>query len=541
MFDYFQARSLWSKTLRKFFEKFSNNQCFDLEQKLNNLLLQQKNIKVGRTLESASHTHIKSALLNITKNEKEENPLIVQFQNLNLYYKNCIFKISYENKMLNSLEVENEIYKNLIGEIIEKYSPFFVDFYGSIKCNENENIKNYLILESSNTQNFFGYKLSLFFKNEYKRYEPEEKKTIIWYIFLQLIWSLTVMKKLNLKHNDLHFGNIFLEENKEQEENKEIEEINWYVNYNNKYYTISPLFIVKIYDFDRGSAIGYPEIQRNHEIGFFHCVDYKQCNDLKFGYDMWSILFNFAYYGVLNDIAEHFPEEVLQNKEFKLLLIYDSIKKGVEYNSFNINENELRFYNKFQFDAEYFLPSCFEIFKNQISEKVENVNYYVLPQQKTIDYDVVKIPFIDNTQLELKTTEKEEEIFNQIFEKYGHNGWIEFATINLFPVLPMLIKEEEEINKQYHNNIYKLFTAYTKKRKISKDNSPLKFMLIYISCAILSLSLFYKINKIGLFIDILNQKNIINKELTDFVYYIIKDIYFTFNDTLSLPISVYKI
>lgn len=215
----------------------------------------------------------------------------------------------------NSLLVEIEIYKKYISKILnEKYSPNFIGLIGHIVCKKvikkllnkvketerrkffqqieyaiereksekkgplkQEEIReldrvsdivpiHFLVLE----QAISSFSLKQFIRNK------NLKKLDLLSIFFQVIYSLEVLNRFNVRHNDLHLGNIFIIENKTS---------STYYQYkvDGVEYYLSTKYVAKIYDWDRASVPGEIFNTLNETE---MCKPYGACNTTNHKFDL---------------------------------------------------------------------------------------------------------------------------------------------------------------------------------------------------------------------------------------------------------------
>ena len=219
------------------------------------------------------------------------------FENIPLLSVPVVLKVSYYPKEIteNSNQVESQIYNTDINRLInDNNTPFLVQSYGTIKCNncteyvprsntsetkgENkERIEksfdtkqqNILILERTQGRTLFDVLPRM------------DDKGIVSVIF-QVLWTLCCFHHLKLKHNDLHLANIFVE--------TFTSPIKFNFEYNNLKFSLITKYMVKIYDFDRGSVYGNPEVNRNLDLDVNFCDHLGVCNYENVRFDMFSFL-----------------------------------------------------------------------------------------------------------------------------------------------------------------------------------------------------------------------------------------------------------
>lgn len=110
-------------------------------------------------------------------------------------------------------------------------------------------------------------------------------------VMFQVFYTLLCFYNICLQHNDLHFGNIFVEELPAP--------VNlYYKTSSNQYVRLTTKYMIKIYDFDRGSS---PHVQRNIFIDYFFCKKHGQCNAPRSKVDIFNFLSSlYTYISYLN-------------------------------------------------------------------------------------------------------------------------------------------------------------------------------------------------------------------------------------------------
>jgi hypothetical protein len=212
---------------------------------------------------------------------------------------NVIIKTSYPTlePFNNTLEVEKAIYENIITKLVnDRNTPGVISYLGNLVCDNDpklparemnkyrreqqmiEDREEYdvndapslLVLERST-----GIQLKDFFT-------PETTAKDLAPIIFIVVYTLWCFANLGLKHNDLHFGNIFVED-----VGKEI--TLFFRIGQDKIIKVKTRYIPKIYDFDRGS-IRYFGVPRNIGLDMMYCEDYGTCNGINPKYDLYTFL-----------------------------------------------------------------------------------------------------------------------------------------------------------------------------------------------------------------------------------------------------------
>ena len=98
------------------------------------------------------------------------------------------------------------------------------------------------------------------------------------------MWTLHCCNKRGLKHGDLHFGNIWVDDTiSPQKYIYFISEIDYFV---------IPIYqLVKVFDWDRASA---PDVQ-NTLLSYWACKDHGVCNENNPKFDLFMVLYSLYY------------------------------------------------------------------------------------------------------------------------------------------------------------------------------------------------------------------------------------------------------
>lgn len=270
------------------------------------------------------------------------------------YGQKCVLKLTADSPLNNnSLQVERDIYE-LVKNKLSKLSPHFlagidigesgdgaiINMRSSAKQNErslyerwillrmnaifadfpadgyawnafkrsapplaqqsNHNFAEYLLLEPSMqskhrtvhyvlTKEMPGVPLGEFLK---QRNLPNN---ILEIIMIQLAQALSVLASKRIMHNDLHFGNIFVETF------DQVQTIQYIFPRKLNFHT---KFVVTIFDFDRGAT---PNI-RNKGLDNIYCPLVGQCSDYQPKFDWYTVLSHL----ISNAIENHMPSDQIR-------------------------------------------------------------------------------------------------------------------------------------------------------------------------------------------------------------------------------------
>ncbi len=214
--------------------------------------------KISNSIKSKNSNIIDNAYyMKLFRTDKYNTELIKE---LNIY--ECLFNLTKYNITPNIL---NRIYTGKIMNILE--------FFENVKGKEDiyKQIKGETALEGSFLNNE-GYVImtepgtdtleQLLSGFNYKNTPSAEINTILNNIYIQIFYTLYVMSQIRFGHNDLHYGNIFI-----QTLDSPIQ-LNYKVM--GKYYSITTKHLVKIYDFDHSSI--YSNVQVKNKMNSFNLV-----------------------------------------------------------------------------------------------------------------------------------------------------------------------------------------------------------------------------------------------------------------------------
>lgn len=292
--QFITGRNIWIKIVSKFIDK-NGGSC-----NVNKLFKQCTVIPSSSTSESSiNKCEYLTSIINIIG--KEENPVLKEYKRLigddivnsliiKAFYLSPYTGVEPENPskpptiflIENNLEVETQIYKYVVPEITE-YTPYILNSYGVYSCVlENHSELNKLMVDAKkkgdikNLENSSHMNLLLLEKsfgislNNFIRTDKDNFNNKIKTIMFQLFWTTWVMNRLKLKHNDLHFDNILID--------KLVEPITLYFRLpleNNITVKLTTNLLLRRFDFDKGVARGYKEVDFNISL-----LNYKEYNFL---------------------------------------------------------------------------------------------------------------------------------------------------------------------------------------------------------------------------------------------------------------------
>jgi hypothetical protein len=196
----------------------------------------------------------------------------------------------------NSLSVERQIYREMVPVML-KQSPHFVKYIDDFSCSDMVGILKELALKLSYPSHYEAGKLWKLISDMYqeedlslsdriyvlvtekapghtlhewitstlytKLYSEEDRKLFDRDVSLQVAHTLNVMAENLVMHNDLHNGNIFIEEVKEK------------VLYRLNGEPFKSKYFVRIYDFDHSAVQGKI---RNRKLDNSLCLRFAECS-----------------------------------------------------------------------------------------------------------------------------------------------------------------------------------------------------------------------------------------------------------------------
>jgi hypothetical protein len=447
--------------------------------------------------------------------------------------KEIIIKCSPIDFKSNSLIVESQIYKIIISELLNNNNtPCLVSFVdhkicGDKKCAKiDKEIKNetksnldldfsklnFLILENINSEKFIDF---------LERINTDNFKDLIAILF-QIFYTCYCFAKIGLKHNDLHFNNIFIVDMKE--------EYTFYFDLGNLgYYSSKTKYLVKIYDFDNSSSLDDRIFRNSFCYGLSLFV-----ND----YDPFSNIIEFIRN--LNELLKspemkfddlnHTHLEYLKmgiDKLNSIIKNYYNAKSNIQFvnqepylifTSKVNNEMQFRLEPLFEEFIKFFIPfkAYKEIKRNKIPETEIIFSYPKEKNLKIVEYK----PKIPDTIKEYSTDYQE---INKMARKYNlEEENIEKEEVDFVKSFrDVLIRDDQKNNVLLLKKLFKQkYKDYNKLDKLGKS---------YIDWGlnIITSTYFYDISNI--FVDNSKDKNI------DYLLFLFKKV---FGD--RLPITLKK-
>lgn len=198
-----------------------------------------------------------------------------------------------------TLETERFIYENVVNSLlICGYTPHVLAYYATLNCDtflsssaRRQNAQTLKLI-----QNFQSERFSERYDNQKMRASVVERAqggitmmeffdqnqtsfdslfpTILLPMLFQVFYTLAVFAEIGLMHNDLHLGNVFIEQLPELETN--------YYRVGNKTFAVKSRHQVRLFDFDRSVKIptSFDSSSLQNTGLYFHCRKFGQCNEL---------------------------------------------------------------------------------------------------------------------------------------------------------------------------------------------------------------------------------------------------------------------
>lgn len=233
-----------------------------------------------------------------------------------------VAKITFEenNKSFdNSLAVEAHFYEHVIPKL-KIFTPNLMTFLGNGSCknfidtlsymrNRGQPFAKELSIETDiihkgdrnkkydfNTANLLvtkkagGKELSKWLETEWHGWNQVEREHFISDVLLQIAYTLTVFEDVGIIHNDLHSGNVF------------VEQLDTPLNLSfgitdKKTVSRNVSFFVRIFDFDHSAKIAtihWDYIVHNNLLSSFLCKSVGECNEFRRNADWFTVL-HFMY------------------------------------------------------------------------------------------------------------------------------------------------------------------------------------------------------------------------------------------------------
>ena len=314
-----------------------NNQINKNKNKINNNISPQIISKINNTASKSSVYKVKGKAI---------------FENENFIIKKTFLTKGNANKAKN----ECLIYKYIRYLVKYNICPFI--YYG-FQCIYKEDNTIQLLVLNTNKKNINLYKLEKFITTHKKIFHESGDNYYFYIILFQIIYTLKCFDLVGIKHNDLHFGNIFIEENENYSRNT----YNTYYIDNKQYNIPNIKYTVKIYDFDFASKFNRDTLNKKKGKEFkdefkdekmkeFNPIDfeifYKNTflnNEDSINFDLLKIIYTFYLYTNLNkyvnDIAILLSNFFAIQNPFGNLKVYDNkdIKQNKTQNRKNIESS----------------------------------------------------------------------------------------------------------------------------------------------------------------------------------------------------------
>lgn len=230
----------------------------------------------------------------------------------NILGNNVVMKISYPSKVKyeTGLYIEEAIYR-LVIDRLHVNTPCLVRYLGTIRCKEQ------LVLPEKDTKTvnkFISANKSAIDINSdpmiiftemstgvtFEKWlsVKERAKLDLYHVLFLIFYTLKCFQNIGLYHNDLHSGNIFIEE----------KDVTLFFKLKNKVIKLKTRYLPKIYDYDQ-SSIFHPGVERNVDLDTEFCPLYTICNFPSKKRDKFTVI---AY--LLDDIRDYsYKKEVISD------------------------------------------------------------------------------------------------------------------------------------------------------------------------------------------------------------------------------------
>ena len=281
---------------------------------------------------SASSTLILSGILDVSKRTDDDTPTLRKIKKkLGKASRNVILKIgqvSHNPHFDNSLQIEQDVYINVINGLLKNnITPHIVPYITMFSCNnftkvlETANIEN-VSVESNKTEaikrwnqinlhekefvfeqaNIMVLEMNSINLTLHNFLKTDPSIEIIRSIMFQVYYTLLTFNLVNpqLRHNDLHFGNILVE--------YVPNETLTYVIENETYQVPTNGYMIKIFDFDRAYNGKVNTLLKTY------CNNYGTCSNFNAMFDTFTVLFNFNNFIINKQIRQDFRD--LLKKDF---------------------------------------------------------------------------------------------------------------------------------------------------------------------------------------------------------------------------------
>jgi len=296
-------------------------------------------LKVFTGKETASHSIIFFGAISPTKQDK----IFEKFKN------NLVIKLSFETlyPLINFLEVETAIYKNIVTFLQNnRHTPNLVNFLGTIPCaisdlkipkdeqkafeDSMEEIDSGLYDKTRANLLFCEMSHGQTWRKWMNGYRTE--KEILAVIF-QILYTLLCFANIGLQHNDLHGGNILIEDMKRP--------ITLYFKRGDtSYVELVTRYVPKIYDFDRGS-IFHLAVPLNLGLDRYYCQSYGTCtwynqkfDTFQFVAEMYQYLLPKVHLNIKNNLKAKWILKILDWTWYDNILETRERSHHLEYKEF---------------------------------------------------------------------------------------------------------------------------------------------------------------------------------------------------------------
>lgn len=259
-------------------------------------------------------------------------------ENINLLYEWLVYKVFkyiYDHKWTPHVVLYKGLIESTIPELLSMHKSIWYNIAFMLTDGFEDDTTsgvNILLTEQIFTKTLHKWLWTKTAKEWMSSASPSSQQSLttkIRQILWQLFWTLAVMQRLRIMHNDLHLNNIFVGELP-----RGVQSIHY--KHNNNVYRINSHF-VRIYDFDRSVIdcahpnVNYPDLYKNFEdelcsltncnpankcsnryLDAEFCAKFKQCDIYNVQVDTFKVLamLHFNYPTFHNIIGEFIERQV---------------------------------------------------------------------------------------------------------------------------------------------------------------------------------------------------------------------------------------
>ena len=267
-----------------------------------------------------------------------------------LFDTEVVLKISYKSLDAedNSLAIETGIYSKLVPRLMT-YTPNLVAFVGYAACGDfiasfprknkftREIVKQTSQIPFVEDVTRYDYSKATLLVTQkaggdtlkdwlcgavFAAWSSQEQDLFLKDVLLQVAYTLVVFEDAGLMHNDLHHGNIFIEELQTPME--------YSVQIGPEYTVRRPLhFFVRIFDFDRSAKSAtkhFSGVYHNTLLSSYYCKNLGECNAFRVNVDWFTVMAN-IYNIIQLPVVTKIVNQTLLDREVHQVGNNDSIRR----------------------------------------------------------------------------------------------------------------------------------------------------------------------------------------------------------------------